>query len=62
MKNNIVSILLVLLFSCQKKEEAPVPIDSNKNFEKYKEGFVLGLWELYPDWPIKDIINWTVFW
>jgi hypothetical protein len=61
MKNNIVSILLViLLFSCQKKEEAP--IDSNKNF-KYKEGFVLGLWELYPiGLPIKDIINWTVFW
>jgi hypothetical protein len=38
MKNNIVSILLViLLFSCQKKEEAPVPIDSNKNFENTKK-------------------------
>jgi hypothetical protein len=37
MKNNIVSILLViLLISCHKKE-APVPIDSNKNFDKYKE-------------------------
>jgi hypothetical protein len=30
-ENNIVSILLViLLISCHKKEEAPVPIDSNK--------------------------------
>jgi hypothetical protein len=63
-ENNIVSILLViLLISCHKKEEAPVPIDSNKNFDKYKEGFVLGLWELYPiGLPVKDIINWTVFW
>lgn len=51
MKKNIVSILfLVLLFSCQKKEETKVPIDSNKNFEKYKETFVTSLWELYPDW------------
>jgi hypothetical protein len=59
MKNNIVSILLVIYYF---QRETPVPIDSNKNFEKYK-GFVLGLWELYPDWAaIKDIINWTVFW
>jgi hypothetical protein len=29
-----------------KKEEAPVPIDSNKNFENTKKA--LGLWELYP--------------
>jgi hypothetical protein len=37
MKNNIVSILLViLLISCHKKEEA-VPIDSNKNFENTKK-------------------------
>ncbi|MEZ7500155.1 DUF885 domain-containing protein [Flavobacterium sp. Arc3] len=51
MKKNIFSILfLVLLFSCQKKEEKTVPIDSNKNFEKYKETFVTSLWELYPDW------------
>lgn len=51
MKKNIVSILfLVLLFSCQKKEETAAPIDSNKNFEKYKESFVTSLWELYPDW------------
>jgi uncharacterized protein (DUF885 family) len=51
MKKNIVSILfLVLLCSCQKKEKTTVPIDSNKNFEKYKEGFVTTLWELYPDW------------
>jgi uncharacterized protein (DUF885 family) len=51
MKKNIVSILfLVLLCSCQKKEKMTVPIDSNKNFEKYKEGFVTTLWELYPDW------------
>lgn len=51
MKKNIVSILfVVLLFSCQKKEETASPIDSNKNFEKYKESFVTSLWELYPDW------------
>jgi uncharacterized protein (DUF885 family) len=51
MKKNIVSILfLFLLCSCQKKEKTTVPIDSNKNFEKYKEGFVTTLWELYPDW------------
>jgi hypothetical protein len=51
MKSSIISLLLVvLLFSCQKKEEALVQLDSNKNFEKYKESFVLGLWELYPDW------------
>ena len=51
MKSSIISLLLVvLMFSCQKKEEALVQLDSNKNFEKYKESFVLGLWELYPDW------------
>ncbi|PKH68260.1 DUF885 domain-containing protein [Flavobacterium sp. ALD4] len=51
MKKNILSILfLVLLCSCQKKEKMTVPRDSNKNFEKYKEGFVTTLWELYPDW------------
>ncbi|CAM3036969.1 DUF885 domain-containing protein [Flavobacterium frigoris] len=51
MKKNIISILfLVLLFSCQKKEETKAPIDSNKAFEKYKENFVTSLWELYPDW------------
>jgi hypothetical protein len=48
MKNNIVSILLViLLFSCQRKR-TPVPIDSNKTSKI--QSFVLGLWELYPDW------------
>jgi hypothetical protein len=36
MKKNIVSILLVFYYFMSKKEEA-VPIDSNKNFEKYKE-------------------------
>jgi len=51
MKKSIVSILfLVLLFSCQKKEEAVTPKDLNKNFENYKENFVTSLWELYPDW------------
>ena len=51
MKKSIVSILfLVLLFSCQKKEEAVAPKDLNKNFENYKENFVTSLWELYPDW------------
>jgi hypothetical protein len=51
MKKYSASILfLILLFSCQKKEEKTVLINSNKNFEKYKEGFVISLWELYPDW------------
>jgi uncharacterized protein (DUF885 family) len=51
MKKIIASTLfLFLLLSCQKKEESTAPIDSNKNFEKYKESFVIGLWELYPDW------------
>ncbi|TDE03799.1 DUF885 domain-containing protein [Flavobacterium hiemivividum] len=51
MKKSIVSILfLVLLFSCQKKEEAVTPKDLNKNFENYKENFVTSLWELYPYW------------
>lgn len=51
MKKSIVSILfLVLLFSCQKKEEAAAPQDLNKKFENYKENFVTSLWELYPDW------------
>jgi hypothetical protein len=51
MKKNIVSlIILVVLFSCQKKEETTAPKDSNKNFEKYKDSFVTSLWEVYPDW------------
>lgn len=51
MKKSIVSILfLVLLFSCQKKEEAAAPQDLNKKFGNYKENFVTSLWELYPDW------------
>jgi hypothetical protein len=46
MKNNIVSILLVILFM-SKKEEAPVPIDSN-NFENTKKA-CFRLW-VVSDW------------
>lgn len=51
MKKIAISIaLLTLVLSCQKKVESAVIEDPNKDFEKYKEGFVYGLWDVYPDW------------
>jgi len=51
MKKIIVSILFtILLFSCNKKAETIDPKTLNEKFENYKEGFVIELWKLYPDW------------
>lgn len=51
MKKIVLSfVLLTLLVACNKKAETPVQKDVNGAFEKYKEGFVTGLWEVYPDW------------
>jgi hypothetical protein len=51
MKKIFVSILLsVLLFSCNKKEETVSTKTVNDRFDTYKEGFVIGLWKLNPDW------------
>jgi hypothetical protein len=51
MKKIFVSILIsVLLFSCNKKAETIDSKTVNIQFDKYKEGFVIGLWKLNPDW------------
>jgi uncharacterized protein (DUF885 family) len=51
MKKIVIALtLLTLILSCNKKAEKVVVVDSNTAFEKYKEGFVKGLWEIYPDW------------
>jgi hypothetical protein len=51
MKKIFVSILLfVLLFSCNKKEKTVSTKTVNDQFDKYKEGFVIDLWKLNPDW------------
>jgi len=51
MKKIVLSlVLLAALFSCDKKVEPATPKDLNVAFEKYKEGFVDRLWEVYPDW------------
>lgn len=51
MKKIFVSFLFsILLFSCSKKAETIDPKVINEQFDKYKEGFVIGLWELNPDW------------
>jgi hypothetical protein len=62
MKNNIVSILLViLLFHVKRKRKHQY--QTQIKLRKYKEGFVLGLWELYPDWAANQGYHkWTVFW
>ena len=49
MKKTIASLALALvLFSCNKKENASANID--KNFDNYKDYFVNELWKLNPDW------------
>lgn len=51
MKKIVIALtLFTLILSCNKKAEKVVVVDSNTAFEKYKEGFVKGLWEIYPDW------------
>ncbi|MBX9888921.1 MAG: DUF885 domain-containing protein [Flavobacteriaceae bacterium] len=51
MKKIVLAFLLItLLVSCNKKAEKSTVIDSNIAFEKYKEGFINGLWDIYPDW------------
>ncbi|SDX83625.1 DUF885 domain-containing protein [Flavobacterium degerlachei] len=51
MKKIFVSILFsILLFSCSKKAETIDTKVLNEQFDKYKEGFVIGLWEINPDW------------
>jgi hypothetical protein len=51
MKKIVLSIvLLTALIACNKKAETQEPKDINGSFEKYKEGFVTGLWDVYPDW------------
>lgn len=51
MKKIFVSFLFsILLFSCSKKAETIDPKVINEQFDRYKEGFVIGLWELNPDW------------
>jgi hypothetical protein len=47
MKNSYGIILITFMLSCNKKAEKAVIIDSNTAFEKYKEGFVKELWEIY---------------
>ncbi|MBU0941928.1 MAG: DUF885 domain-containing protein [Bacteroidetes bacterium] len=51
MKKIVLAFLLIsLLVSCNKKAEKSTVIDSNIAFEKYKEGFINGLWDIYPHW------------
>lgn len=55
MKKIIVSILLsILLFSCNKKAETIDTKSLNEKFDKYKEGFVIDLWKLNPDWAARS--------
>ena len=44
------SLVLLVLFACNKKPKATEEISIDKNFEQYKNGFVTNLWEVYPDW------------
>ena len=51
MKKTILSLSVVLLlFSCNKKESTATDANADKKFDAYKEYFVEGLWKLYPDW------------
>jgi uncharacterized protein (DUF885 family) len=51
MKKIVLSfVLFTFIISCNKKAETVVPKDINMAFEKYKDGFVNNLWDVYPDW------------
>lgn len=51
MKKTILFIsATLLLFSCNKKEDAVVDTNADKKFDAYKEYFVEGLWKVNPDW------------
>jgi len=51
MKKTILSIsVALLLFSCNKKDNAATDVNVDKKFDAYKESFVEGLWKLNPDW------------
>ena len=51
MKKTILSLsVVVLLFSCIKKEETQTTADLNAKFERYKDYFVDELWKTNPEW------------
>ena len=51
MKKIILSLAVgLLLFSCNKKEEALKTADLNAKFEQYKNYFVEELWKISPEW------------
>lgn len=51
MKKTVLTISLsILLFSCNKKEEATLDQNTDKKFDAYKEYFVNELWKMNPDW------------
>lgn len=50
MKKTILSLSVVLLFSCNKKDSTATDTNADKRFDAYKDYFVEGLWKLYPDW------------
>jgi uncharacterized protein (DUF885 family) len=51
MKKILTTILFLCLFAACKKEEEVVKAENfDVKFEKYKENFILNLWEVYPDW------------
>lgn len=50
MKKTILSLSVVLLFSCNKKDSTATDANADKRFDAYKDYFVEGLWKLYPDW------------
>lgn len=51
MKKLFVSIITItLLFSCRESTKATADENLDKKFDKYKDGFVTALWEIYPGW------------
>jgi len=51
MKKLFVSIITIsLLFSCRESTKATADENFDKKFDKYKDGFVTALWEIYPGW------------
>jgi len=51
MKKLFVSIITIsLLFSCRESTKTTADENLDKKFDKYKDGFVTALWEIYPGW------------